>query len=254
MKKLLPLLALLLLMGQDCEPPEPEPSYCSGSEGTLNYIGGGFSTIIGGELSTDRRAAVKVTFGSSYCSGTVIGRRTVLTAGHCGYGDATVHTVHVTGYTPFVEVGHLVHPDYWKWVNGNDFDARKSDLMLIYTAKDLPDPVVSTIYNQSSTADCNMLWAQGYGKDEFPETGAQLRESKYLVKTEYEKHLVTKQATWGGACFGDSGSCLYAEMDDGSLQCAGVLSTTASQDCLVSASYVKLDYFKDWIATNTDPT
>lgn len=252
MKKLLPLLALLLLMGQDCETPPPAPSYCSGSEGTLNYLGGGFSTIIGGELSTDSRATVKVMFGSSYCSGTIIGRRTVLTAGHCGYGEDTTHIIRRDGREVRAS-RKLVHPEYFDWVYRQEMEGRRADLMLLYADEDLPDPIISTIYSASRTGACSDLIAQGYGKDEFPETGAQLRESRYLVKTEYEKHLVTKQATWGGACFGDSGSALYAEMDDGSFQIAGVLSTTASMDCLVSASYVKADYFKDWIVDNMEP-
>ena len=82
-----------------------------------------------------------------------------------------------------------------------------------------------------------------------------LRVSKYRVKTDLGKLLVTEQATWGGSCYGDSGSCLLVKLgpDPANLQCAGVLSTTASSDCLVSANYVNTHYFRDWLNANLEP-
>jgi hypothetical protein len=266
MKLLLAILLAVFTMGQDsCESPPVEPGFCSGSEGVINYTVGGFSTIIGGEISTDRRSAVLVYFGRSYCSGNVVGPRTVLLAAHCGYGATTTHDIKLTRDGPVIAHAptHKYHPDYQGWIdretNGltltEKYEARKSDLMYLYTDADLPPPYTNKWYSPTQTLVCSELIAQGFGKDEFPEEGATLRESRYRVKKNLGKLLVTEQATWGGSCFGDSGSCLLAPIgpDPLNLHCAGILSTTASEDCLVSANYVSTDYFRDWLDANLGP-
>ena len=263
MKRLIPL-SLALLMGADnCEtPPPPSNAYCGGAtEGT--FLQGlaeyapqqleELNTIIGGELSTDRRSTVHVFFGSSYCTGVVIGPRTVLTAAHCGYADTTVHRIRVNpGDALIEETGHLVHPEYWEYVNGTNYAGRSSDLMLIYFGQDLPGPYVQGAYDSRNVQLCDGLIAQGYGQDEFPETGAQLRESSYMVWREDEKSIRTKQRTWGGICFGDSGGPLYAVVrGQPGLQVAGITSTTSSQDCLQGSTHVKVHHFwTSWIAPN----
>ena len=80
-----------------------------------------------------------------------------------------------------------------------------------------------------------------------------LNESHYTVTRETDQSLISKQATPGGSCFGDSGSALYAKLGDdpANLKISGVLSTTASSDCLVSATYVKAAAFAPWLAENT---
>ena len=108
MKRLIPItLALLLLGAQDCEPPKPNPQggndFCYGNNysilGSLRELtgdfGAGFNAIIDGKPSLERRSTVQVLFGQSYCTGTVIGPRVVITAGHCGYGETTAHTARV---------------------------------------------------------------------------------------------------------------------------------------------------------------
>ena len=263
MKKLLLIALALTLMGQECELPEPDPGYCSGAEGVVNYTVGGFSTIIGGELSTDRRAAVQVWFGRSYCSGTVVGKRTVLVAAHCGYGATTTHRIEIDKVPIANAPTHFYHPDYQAWIDRADppsleaWAGRRADLMYLYTDTDLPKPWINKWYSTDLSPSCVELIAQGYGKDEFPEEGSVLRESRYRVKriSTDGKHLVTEQATWGGSCFGDSGSCLYAPVGDDPavLYCAGVLSTTATKDCLVSASYVNTDHYRQWLDENLEP-
>ena len=262
MKRLWLLPLMLLLMAQDCEtPPPPANEYCSGAvmrpepgvlDSLMEGVGGVWNTIIGGTPSTDRRATVKVLFGSAYCTGTVIGKRTVLTAGHCGYASATTHTILIEDGQRIASTSHLVHPDYFKWVYKHDLEGRKSDLMLLFTDQDLPGPIVDNLYDSSLAALCTDLLAQGYGQVGEGDTPG-LNESHYTVTWEEDKSLITKQATPGGSCFGDSGSALYALLGDNpvNLKIAGVLSTTASSDCLISATYVKAEYFREWIAANT---
>ncbi|MDH3598020.1 MAG: S1 family peptidase [Candidatus Tectomicrobia bacterium] len=265
---LIPLLALLL-MGQDCAPtppPEQNPQggtdYCYGLEysvwdSVVEGVKGAYNTIIGGEESTNRRATVQIFFGSSYCTGVVLSPHTVLTAAHCGYAEGVEHRIKLDGHSEFIISNEsLVHPDYWGWVRGGDLEARKSDLMLLYTDEEIPGPYIelTRLYSSVQAPKCFGLIAHGWGRDEYPETGAQLRESKYKITQETSKYIKSVMTDVGKICFGDSGGPLYADVGPGTLHLAGITTTTMSMDCLRGGTHVKLfPVFKDWLQENLRP-
>lgn len=267
MKRLLVLLTgFILLTAQSCEPAPPPPTdnYCAGTvQGTVfngltefvdNATGDSLNTIVGGELSTDRRATVHVFFGSSYCTGTAISPRVVITAGHCGY--AVEHDVRIEGKT-YHSSKQTVYPDYLAFTEGTNPLGRQSDIQLLHMDEDIPGPYARYGYiHQAMAPHCTSLKAQGWGQDEFPETGPQLRESDYRVKSVNGAKLITEQATWGGICFGDSGGPLYVvETSTGEelLYVVGAASTTADKTCEHGSTHTNVSHFKNWIDANMAP-
>jgi secreted trypsin-like serine protease len=246
MRWLLVLALALVCMGQDCEPAPPpgEPNaYCQGTpakgvlDSLLDSMSGAYSSIFGGEPSTDRRATALVHLGTGgYCSGTVMTPRTVLTAAHCLSPDMSV----TIGAQTFQVADTLRHPDYRS--------APYNDLALLFFEQDLPGPYVSKVYDAAKATECGGLLAQGWGKSET--SAVDLNESDYRVVKENIKTLYTKQLNTGGICFGDSGGPLYA-MVGGETQIAGVTSTTYSNDCLIGGDHVRLSYYVPWLEENT---
>jgi hypothetical protein len=245
MRLLLAFALVLFCMGQSCEPAPPpgEPNpYCQGTpakgvlDQMLDSLGGAYSSIFGGDLSTDRRATALVHLGTGgYCSGTVMTPNTVLTAAHCLGTDMAVS---IDGQR-FQVSETLKHPDYRT--------APYNDLLLLFFEQNLPGPYVSKVYDAVAATSCSGLLAQGWGKSET--SAIDLNESGYRVVKENRKTLYTKQLAPGGICFGDSGGPLYATVD-GELRIAGVTSTTYSQDCLIGGDHVRLSYYVPWLDEN----
>ena len=236
------LVLMLVLIGADCEPgpapPLPGNDYCENTAPKpTRSLFGSEGIIMGGTPSSDRRATAFVELGNTgYCSGTVVSAHTVLSAAHC-WGENM--GVQIDGQT-FTATGKLVHPAYQ--------NAPYNDLMLLYFDENtLPEPYVSTVYSHDSSDSCEMLIAQGWGKNE--DGTRDLRESRYAVINEMTKTLYTKQLTPGGICYGDSGGPLYA-LVDGELQLAGVTSVTYSNDCMIGSGHVNLAYYKTWLESN----
>lgn len=259
MKKTLLLLSLLL-MGQSCE-PTPPGTYCAGStppstlDILLDNIGGAYSTIIGGTPSVDRRSTVWLDIiNEGYCTGVAIGPHTVLSAAHCK-GDSgyrvfldAADRLRPDDVSPIMSVGHIVHPDYWKWLSNGDMAARQADLMLVFFEDEIPPPYIgANIYSSNYAKFCEGLTAQGWGKNE--DATLDLRESDYLVLSEGERALQTGQAYPGGICFGDSGGPLYANVQ-GQPHLAGITSTTNSLDCLKGSTHIKVSNYWPWIEAN----
>ena len=245
MRPLLTVAVVLFCMGQSCDPPAPpgEPNaYCQGTpakgvlDQMLDGLSGAYSSIFGGELSTDRRATALVHIGTGgYCSGTVMSAHTVLTAAHCLGPDMSVT---IDGQTIQV-VDTLRHPDYRS--------APYNDLALLFFEQDLPGPYVYKVYDAAKATECGGLLAQGWGKSET--SAVDLNESDYRVVKENIKTLYTKQLSPGGICFGDSGGPLYAFVGIETM-IAGVTSTTYTQDCLVGGDHVRLSYYVPWLEEN----
>jgi len=271
--RLLFLSLALVLMGQTCAPPPGDPpdgppeggtDYCHGLEYTIwdnvvEGVKGVYNTIIGGEISTDRRATVQVFFGGAYCSGVAISPHTVLTAAHCGYEEGLEHRIRIEGQPTFIISNEsLVHPDYWDWVHNQDFEGRKADLMLLYTDEVIPGPYIDVsrfLYSSNMASICYGLAAQGYGRAEVPKPTEELRESKYKITQELPKVIKSVMTDQGKICFGDSGGPLYADVNPGTLFLAGITTTTMSQDCMAGGTHVRVQHepFQTWLTENVRP-
>jgi len=141
--------------------------------------------VVNGVLSTDRRSTVFVG-GLGYCTGTVVGPHTVLTAAHCENLDRVCLNFNTDCWAVAESIEHplAVKPG-------------AHDLRILYTEEGLPGPF-ATIGNLE---DCEYYIVQGWG----------IGSNRELHEREINVCRAQHGILWAseGSCNGDSGGPLY---------------------------------------------
>lgn len=254
---LLPLLLLAAVAGlEECK-PLPPPAYCSGTVpppieewDSGQHIVSQQQTLVGGERATNRYSTALL----SGCTGVVLSPHTVLTAAHCGsnWDGYNIKNLDDKG-TLYPIVGRLEHPDYREWNSNGDLEARRSDLQLLYTDKAMPGPYAEIFYDTFKFGNtCRRLIFQGYGK-EAEGIWWNLNQADAWVRENKGKTLSIDIINPGGFCYGDSGGPTYAEFDNGYVMLVGIHSTLNKTNCMGEGHDIHVNYFEDWIKSNTRP-
>lgn len=213
--------------------------------------------------------------GKSFCSGTIVGVRTIVTAAHCiqalvnntekgGFilpkpSDYIVHFDSAVGKDGvFIRAVKVVaHPDWDPSATLSPSPSSKpNDIGVVVLAEDIPDSMVpAKIADTTLKVNGLPAYLAGYGvtKDRNNNDTGVLRT--LLAKFTAEKATIARvsHGAWlKGICAGDSGGPAYFNVN-GELQLVGAASTGAELPILgcmgSNSNSTDIRYYKDWIAS-----
>ncbi len=216
-------------------------------------------------------------YGGAYCTGQLIAKQWVLTAGHCTTG-ADLADQGITASSTRFFVGAdarrgpggaepkgafyqadvaIPHPQYVA-----DSHSSAHDIGLLHLVAPVPDTVpIYALASMDLAAYAAEhaplgLFVVGFGATEgITESGSGLKRSTRVALTSVQSYYYTTDFVESGTCFGDSGGPDFVTLEDGTHVIAGVTSAGAGcplydpncDPCQTQTYSTRIDVHRDWI-------
>ena len=208
------------------------------------------SAIVGGQTTTGYDAVGALTQrGSSFCTGTVVAKRLVVTAAHCLKDVRASNIRFVLGpnaFSPQVQLGVarvVPHPKFSE-------QRLTNDIGVVVLSQDAPVTPIAINDSMSSSWVGRSLTFVGYGVTSgFGGSGGSgVKRVVDIAVSQVGSTQFAYEDQRKNTCFGDSGGPAFAKDGAGKLSLVGVTSY-GDRTCTQFGVDTRVDAFRSWIAS-----